>query len=490
MAALMSMPSAASEPEFGLMIKTDLRADVDRVDEPGFSRNENRLEAEVAYLANEHIRFVGAVDFIFMGFSRDTELFGLTQRSTIDPYFLESDAAYIDLVDVADGLDIRIGRQIVQWGAADMINPTDNLNPDDIEDPLMFGENIANQMLRVDYNPYGSMVFTAVWVPLFTPALLPASATTALTDTTEEMPFASPMDRARGEHLRAIYLNDPDTYEMNTPVVEVDTPDFSFENSQVGVKMAWLAGNWDMSLSYYRGFEDIPVIRSVVSTIEPLPEERLEVNSLVSMQYARIQVLGFDLAGQIPFLDDLGLWFEGAVFFPEEVNMMLDLTDIGEDAEIIEEPTIEDTPFLKATVGTDYTLASWLYLNAQYVRGFIDDFGAHDMGNYIVAGADTKFLSDRLGIRVFGVIELPREDDDIELPCPELGLGQRDSDGRGAVNNGSMSSYMLYPQISVIPWGSLELIAGAYMLFGGRETKFGQIGSGPSFVFFKAQAGF
>ena len=38
--------------------------------------------------------------------------------------------------------------QVVQWGTADMFNPTNNLNAPDLEDPLMFGESVANEMVR------------------------------------------------------------------------------------------------------------------------------------------------------------------------------------------------------------------------------------------------------------------------------------------------------------------------------------------------------
>jgi len=479
----------AEDPKFGLNISSDIRADVDRVDKPGFSRNENRVEGKVSYKANEHIELVAALDAVFIGFTQDNKLMGLTDRTNVDPFRLESDAAYVDLLDIAKGLDMRIGRQIVQWGAADMINPTDNVCPDDLSDPLKFGKNIANQMIKVDYSPWGSMTFTAIWVPVFRPAQLPVSVNAAMTDATNEFPFASPQARARGENLRAIWLDNPDTYDLRTPDVDVDVPDFSFDNSQVALKAEWEAGGWDMSLSYYKGFDDMPVLIDVKSTVDVMEGEKLGVNSAVKMAYPRMQVLGFDLSGQLPFLDNMGFWVEGAVIFPEKKLLSIDLTGVVPGAEVITSPVVDDNPFFKATVGADYTPISWMMLNVQYVRGFIDEFGAYALGNYMVGVVDTKFLSDRLGIRVAGITQLPRKDDDIDLPDPALGL-TRDSPSYGAHDNGYITSYVFFPQVMVNPWGALEIIGGGYFLFGPKESKFGQIGAGSSLVFLKAQVGF
>ena len=92
------------------------------------------------------------------------------------PFHMESDAAYVSIIDALPGLDITIGRQIVVWGTADKFSPTNNINPDDLEDRPLFTEPIANQMLVVDFAPWRDKLwFQGVYVPLFYPALLPPS---------------------------------------------------------------------------------------------------------------------------------------------------------------------------------------------------------------------------------------------------------------------------------------------------------------------------
>ena len=61
---------------------------------------------------------------------------------------------YIEARDLfVKGLDFRIGQQLVQWGVGDQFNPTNTLNANDVEDPLLFGEQQANLMALLEYTP-------------------------------------------------------------------------------------------------------------------------------------------------------------------------------------------------------------------------------------------------------------------------------------------------------------------------------------------------
>lgn len=110
---------------------------------------------------------------------------------------------------------------------------------------------------------------------------------------------------------------------------------------------------------------------------------------------------------------------------------------------------VESTPFLKWTLGLDYTFGSHVYVNAQWVHGLVDEFGAGDwmhpgwsvrqsnvntgslqtgalcvnpkppngaqcatetmlprLGDYLVLGADFKFLEDALLFRLFTIWDM------------------------------------------------------------------------------------
>ncbi len=82
------------------------------------------------------VKAVADVDFIFYGYSDVKDLDATLYRERVDPYYIESDAAYLDVYRILPHLDLRIGRQIVSWGSADKFNPTNNLNTLDFSDPL------------------------------------------------------------------------------------------------------------------------------------------------------------------------------------------------------------------------------------------------------------------------------------------------------------------------------------------------------------------
>jgi hypothetical protein len=496
---LVAAPSptfAEVELEWGAFVENDLRAAVDRVDEPGINRNQTTFGADLKVnLIPDTLRFVGDLKFAWVGFTESTEFEGLTTREVVSPYWIESDAAYIDVIGLIPTLDMRVGRQIVHWGAADMFNPTNNLNSLDLEDPIMFGETIANQMIRLDWYPGdGNFIFTGVWVPVFQPAALPGSAMLAIGDTSAELPFVNPRDRLDAERLRNIWLRNPEAYEVAQPNVTADMPAFSLKNSQVGIKVQWLAGLFDMSLSYYRGYDGMPVTRASLSSTYStgVTTENgtpvLGVATDARLVYPRKHVVGFDLAGQLPFLDDAGLWFEGALIFPEEIKMSFDVTAVAPGARVIVGPTVANTPFYKYTIGSDYSFNEYLFVTAQFVHGFPDEFGAHAIHDYLVGGFDLKFIQEKLLIRIFFVGELPHDDDD--LPLDDDGDGMVESFAKGATDDGTISALVFFPQITTRPVDGLELTLGGYLPFGHRESKLAQPAAGPSLAFFRARASF
>jgi hypothetical protein len=484
------------EVDWGAFIENDLRASVDRVDTPGIERNQTTLGLDLnAALIPDALRFVGDVEFVWTGFARDTEFEGLTRRDTVAPFYLESQSAFVEVIDILPSVDLRVGRQIVQWGTADVFNPTSNLNPPDMEDPLKFGELIANEMVRVDWNPgASSFIVSAVWVPVFEPALLPSSALLQIGDRQSMFPFVDPETRLAAERFRNMYLRNPAYYDVSAPHVTADMPDFSLADSQVGVRMSWLVGMFDTSLSYYYGFNPFPVpvtsASSAARTSETAPDGTpvLGVDTAVKVVYPRKHVLGFDLAGQIPFLDDAGVWFEGALVFPERVRMDFDITEVVPSAELITGDVVEARPFVKYTVGADYTINEYLFVTAQFIHGFIDEFSASAIQDYWMVNCDIKLLREKLLIRLSAIGEVPHEDDDLALD--DDGDGRPESLAIGATNDGTIASLVLTPTITLRPMDGLELALGSYFLLGHEEGKFGMPAAGPSLAYFRAKASF
>ena len=443
------------------------------------SRNENRLEFYFSYKPNDHIQIVGDIEPVFLGVSQVSTLNDLSSMQMLTPFHIESDAAYVAILDALPGLDIKIGRQIVVWGTADKFNPTNNINPDDLEDRPLFTEPIANQMLVVDFHPWQDKLwFQGVYVPLFYPALLPPSASFALSDPQTPVNFADPVAADKLEFLQGfITANEQFNPRVTT---KVEPPPRNITNGQAAFKIGSRLGPVDMSASYYYGFFDIPIpYETTSSQLGPLDEPAVDgywYQSDVTLVYPRMHVAGLDFAAQLPFLDDMGLWAEGALIIPTqqydfhvELPINLDVTPGDGVANPIREftgPIVRKQPFIKATVGADYTIGKHVYLQTQYLRGFIDDFGASNIGNYLMAGTDLVFFGRHLIFRFFTVTDFPEDRSD-------------------------RASVVLAPNIIMVPpWGYATLELGGFAFIGRQDTKFGQAAVGSSIAYLKIAGAF
>lgn len=468
--------------ETSVRIVSSVYYDAARVQQRGFGRNENRLEFYFAYTPNEHLQIVGDIEPVFFGVAQAKELDDLATQQMLTPFHLESDAAYIALNDVLPNLDIKIGRQTLVWGTADKFNPTNNINADDLEDRPLFTEPIGNQMVVVDYAPLADKLwFQGVYVPIFYPALLPPSAAAALKDPQAPVPYAQESDLQKIGALQNLLSISPMLVPTVTTTVKV--PRARFSNGQSAIKLGTSLGGVDMSFSYFNGRHDIPTPILVESGTKD-PRQGIDAEccytSHVTLIYPRMQVIGADFSTQLGFLDDMGLWGEGALFIPQAQDLQIEFpipvdvtpggrpNDDGETNPVRElvGPTIRKNPFIKATAGLDYSFGEHVYLQGQYLRGFIDEFGADHIGNYVVGGADLIFFGRHLIFRMFGVVDLP--------------TGRNDN-----------ASYVIYPELIVVPpWGSVTFELGSFFLLGEPDTKFGQKATGSSIAFFKVAGKF
>jgi hypothetical protein len=366
---------------------------------------------------------VAQVDLVYDGFALPlTGVGDLYHIEKIDPFRLEAQSLYLDVKELLPGLDLRVGQQVVSWGVGDQFNPTNNLNPDDIRDKLLFGRQIGNFMVRADWWPAEELSISGVLVPLFKPALLPRSAALGplLVD---RLPFVDDFFRWRIEAEQAATASSvirvPTTVERATPVV----PPPTFENLAASLRVAATLGGQDVALSFYEGRFDFPVplanhtrFDPSAAGCDPADETRCIVGLLrtsVELGFPRMSVVGLNAAGEIPLswiaegVLGLGYRLEAALVLPARstvtitndfLALPIEPQPAGEydydDDGVPGGPrpaTIEDTPYAKWVLGLDYTFGEHVYVNAQWVHGFPDEHGAGD------------FLSEGRAVRASGV---------------------------------------------------------------------------------------
>lgn len=525
--ALPAVARADVEFKFGGAISSDIRYRWNGEDVPvtfpnqlqlmknGFSRNENLIKAQLQLRIGEKIKAVADADLYLYGFSDVHNIDSLTLRENVDPYRLEVTSAYIDIYKLAPGLDLRIGRQVVVWGSADKFNPTNNVNALDFSDPLLFGKALGNNMVRIDYNPIGDWTLTGVLVPIFRPAQLPRTATVALLDPYRPLGVADGGNLARNIYIFGTQLDKPDIIRTYTSV-----PEPSINNLQWGLRLAGRVLNQDFSLSWYHGRFTFPT-PSTALFHQPATKAGGIKSVDVGVMWPRMDVLGADLGGTLPKLGGMGYWIEAALIFPQRVDYAIytDMDGAGRQEVRITEarlsntyfanvddqgvlstrfPTginramlVDSTPFLKLTVGGDWSIGKHVYLNLQYVHGFFDEFGdgwawrqssekqdsdqthiwkQRRIGDYGVGGLDLKFLSDTLLLRLFGIIKMPSMYFDGGVKFDEY-----------------RATGMIFPQIAYQVWDGTEITLGAFIYLGDRSTKFGDPATGASEGFLKVK---
>jgi hypothetical protein len=204
-------------------------------------------------------------------------------------YRLQTNATTFELqeayADFSTSLgDIRLGQQVVSWGAADGNNPTDNVNAYDFYYLFMGGGDRKQGNLMASANLYfGSVNVEAVLTPVFQPNRLPL----------DEPDFP-------------IFESIPFTVDMNL----ANYPGQELKNSEMGLRVRLPLRFMDVSASYFRGYD-----RMFTPTFNELMPGVPDPTSVKSLEYYQTRALGADV---VTFFGEWALRAEGAFFLTED----------------------------------------------------------------------------------------------------------------------------------------------------------------------------
>lgn len=556
--------------DWGGKIQTDLRFRLEdkavgpyysRAELPaGIERNQNLLTIK---LKASYGKFAGVanVDMYLSPVGGKVKLQSfedLSKYQATQPFTFEPQSLYVEGKGLGlKGLDLRIGQQLVLWGAADQFNPTNNLNADDLRDPLLFGKQVPNFMVKLDYWVNKSFSISGVLVPVFRPALLPRSASLGGVDI-RRMPFVDAKVRHRIEsefaYAASKSIGYPTVVDKLTPVL----PEPSAENMQFAYRLAGTIGEQDIALSYYNGRTDFPQpfsnkTRQVDGQkCDPARPSQCIAGTLRTetlLGYPRMHVFGLNAAGEFnPFkkisetIHGIGYRVEAALVVPQRSTIRLTQTALpallqsaGEyDYNADNRPgggqapaVVENTPFLKWTVGLDYSFGSHVYANVMWIHGLADEYGAGDfmhegwsvresgvvnrngnilstrcvvpkdgtqcasevlipkLGDYLVLGTDIKFLEDAALFRIFTIWAL----NGVTFDYWDETQQKRVRTHHGLFTKEGFSA-SIYPELDYNFGNGLELGMGALILLGRSYTKFGDPAAGGSLFFTRARYSF
>jgi hypothetical protein len=156
------------------------------------------------------------------------------------------------------GWTVELGRQFIRWGKADLLNPTDRFAPRDYLNVLS-NEFLGVTAARVTYER-GAETLDAVFAPYFTPSRMPLP----------------------GQRWAAL----PATV---SPHPLVDAGSRLPSRGQVGLRWSHLGAGYEMSLSFYDGFNHLPLL--AFETV-PVPQPYLAFGRY----FAHMRMTGADAA--------------------------------------------------------------------------------------------------------------------------------------------------------------------------------------------------
>jgi hypothetical protein len=209
--------------------------------------------------------------------------------------------------------DIKLGRQVISWGRADAINPTNNITPKD--ETVLSSEyddtRLGNELLQVKAK-IKQLSIQGIWVPCYRSDVLPLSGA--------KMPAG-------------IVIADP-VY-----------PDVRFSNGGYALRLEYNGQSMDGSVSYFNGYATLPGFDFL------LGQTGL---SLLPKAY-RMQAAGADFSTAI---GSFGLRGEAAVKYPYD--------DYNKNVYV-------PNPFAQYVLGLDKSIGDWSIL-VQYSGLYVIEY--------------------------------------------------------------------------------------------------------------------
>jgi len=424
-------PAALFAEEIGIngSVKTDIRI---RFDDQEITWNDTRATLKLEGSPSEKFHYYA-----------EGQIKGIYDVSADDQFQSAADLleGYLDLYKfISDRLDVRIGKQIVAWGTADKINPTSNVSPDDLEDPFDFGKKLGVNAVQATLY-FGNVSLTGIFVPESGVAQLPVSGSAQALAGTQTAPEGMTIGN------------------ITQHIIEPE-PTLS-ESSAYALKIATILWDYDVSLSYFAGRDDLPLANNIVLT----PVDNLGAMDMdVDLVYPKMQVIGADVAGQ---LFTVGVWAEGALFLQEKVALTTALNTAEELLPQTSGVAMDDDPYFKYVIGLDYTFKNEWYINAQFIHGFFQERSQEALSDYIVFRAEKDFMNAELTIAPFGVAFVVPDWSEVSSNYGVIGI----------------------PEVTYRPVDNVELILGAYLMAGEGQNMFSSMADQDQ-LYFKAKVSF
>ena len=319
-----------------------------------------------------------------------------------------------------DGLDIRVGAQTERWGTGDGYSPSDRLNPYDLSDATQFDQRLAVPAAHASFYT-SSLTFSATWFPFFMPSMLSERV----------------VDIAAGSEV-ADDVDLDDNVEGATPEIEnvrtrVELPPQTLSESAVALRAQRAGSIADVAVGWYYGRDTLPQLSG-----EVIPENFFDgetTDLVVNLRYPKLQMVAAE--ARAPLFGSWTGWIDAALMIPSQTTVFISQSRL-EDLErlnAIDEAPDEDisaeiqagNPYPSFLVGADTSIGTSVYLNFQYIHGFIFERNASDLHHYGLVGLRAPAIDSSFEVELSGGVEANQQFDAFGF-LSQLGLNYRHDD--------------------------------------------------------------
>ena len=242
---------------------------------------------------------------------------GMEYRYSTSQYSVELREAYAAFYP--EWGEVKVGKQIHSWGAADAVNPTDNLNPYDYYYMLKAGAGKKIGMLSMSSVLYRENFQVELIVsPNHEPNRIPYGE--------KDFPLAV----------------------EQKPLIENQIKD----EIEAGIRFQTSLVGSDISFSYFMGNDRMPSVHSVFSPKDPT------ANSKFNLGYRKTTVFGSDF---VTFIGDLTIRAEGALYNTKSGST---------DYEILSDNYFalnQDVTYSQYVIQLEYTTAADIMISGQFI---------------------------------------------------------------------------------------------------------------------------
>jgi hypothetical protein len=280
-------------------------------------------------------------------------------------------ALYMDIF--TEKLDIRIGRQQIVWGQADGVFITDVVSPLNLTDFLLWDFNeirIGVTAVKAKYYPISDHAIELVWIPVFTPSILPG-------DNSIWKP--------------SIAFPAPPTFDYSNATVEAN-----IANSEYFLRYTISTSAIDLQLIGAYSWDDLPT-----SHVRKDFDSTMNLTGItVSPAHHRLLMGGGNFSAPI---GDFIVRGEGAYYYGKYFQTA--------------EPTAVDAlvqkNYVNYVVGLDRTLGEWV-LSSQFIQKIVFDHEAlmanERVDNLMTVMINRTLLREQLRLELFSYIGFNNDD--------------------------------------------------------------------------------